>query len=179
MPEEAVNRASDRIPLRANHETAAFTAIVHAEIDAWEMLDRAFLQADIPLSMARYLPLRYLAAQPLCVQDLAKLLHTTVSAASRLTSRMVKDGLLEKCVDEHDHRMVILHATDQGKQLAEAARPVFLRAVGEPFANLSTTELETLCTLLARIRICNANAAQPLALLSDMPRALTGEDATR
>ncbi|SHH61316.1 DNA-binding transcriptional regulator, MarR family [Jatrophihabitans endophyticus] len=57
------------------------------------------------------------------MNDLAKSVHLTQSALSRLVARLEKDGLIRRTMCEDDRRSVFTTITPAGKTVFESARP--------------------------------------------------------
>jgi len=126
-----------------------FFALVNAEVRLWDKLDAALKQADLSLSLARFLALYHLSEQPLRLQDLAHRCLAKESAASRLAERMYRDGLIAKSSDAQDGRAVMLHLTPKGQQLEKRALEVFHSHLKTIFEDYGTKELKTSLELLS------------------------------
>lgn len=139
----------------------SFFAIVAGEVRVWDAVQDALQDAGLPVSVARLVPLLALTRSPMRLQELAACTHAKESAASRLVERMVKDGLVTKGRDASDGRAVVLRITDKGRRVAEQGRAVFARTMASVCGNLSEREVETLCSLLARIASPQADVPSP------------------
>ena len=110
----------------ATDASSLFTALVSAELRAWNAVESALCEANNPLSLGRFLVLRTVRDTPACrIQEVAASQGITLGAASRLVDRLHRDGLLHRTPCEHDRRAIILPVTDTGRTpLARAAASV-------------------------------------------------------
>ena len=103
--------------------SSLFTALVSAEIRAWNAVESALCEANNPLSLGRFLVLRAVRDTPACrIQEVAASQGITLGAASRLVDRLHRDGLLHRTPCEHDRRATILTVTDTGMTHLASAR---------------------------------------------------------
>jgi len=113
------------------------------------------LGADSGLSPADYEVLSTLSEKPdrrWALKDLAAKAEWSRSRLSHHASRMEGRGLIDKEPDPHDARGCILHLTDQGYAVLEAAAPHHLMSVRRRFIDhLSHDELAMLSQVSARI----------------------------
>jgi DNA-binding MarR family transcriptional regulator len=113
------------------------------------------LSADSGLSPADYEVLSTLSEKPdrrWALKDLAAKAEWSRSRLSHHASRMEGRGLIDKEPDPHDARGCILHLTDQGYSVLEAAAHDHLHSVRRRFIDhLSHDELATLSKVSARI----------------------------
>ena len=99
----------------ATDASSLFTALVSAELRAWNAVESALCEANNPLSLGRFLVLRTVRDTPACrIQEVAASQGITLGAASRLVDRLHRDGLLHRTPCEHDRRATILTVTDTG-----------------------------------------------------------------
>ena len=138
----------------ATDASSLFTALVSAELRAWNAVESALCKANNPLSLGRFLVLRTVRDTPACrIQEVAASQGITLGAASRLVDRLHRDGLLHRTPCEHDRRATILTVTDTGMtHLASAEQERLL-------APLSPNQREHLAHALALID----EAADPTA----------------
>ena len=113
------------------------------------------LGADSGLSPADYEVLSTLSEKPdrrWALKDLAAKAEWSRSRLSHHASRMEGRGLIDKEPDPHDARGCILHLTDQGYSVLEAAAHHHLDSVRRRFIDhLSHDELAMLSEVSARI----------------------------
>lgn len=131
--------------------TRAYFAVVNSEIYLWNAFEKALKDAGQTLTVGRFIPLMFLADSTMRLQELAEVTHTKESATSRLVERMVKDGLIVKERDGADGRAVQLRITPKGREALREAQRVFELCLKQLFGDLAPAELETLCSLLARL----------------------------
>ena len=136
----------------ATDASSLFTALVSAEIRAWNAVESALCEANNPLSLGRFLVLRAVRNTPACrIQEVAASQGITLGAASRLVDRLHRDGLLHRTPCEHDRRATILTVTDRGLAHLEEACAVVEKEQERLFAPLSTAQREELTRCLALI----------------------------
>ena len=136
----------------ATDASSLFTALVSAEIRAWNAVESALCEANNPLSLGRFLVLRAVRDTPACrIQEVAASQGITLGAASRLVDRLHRDGLLHRTPCEHDRRATILTVTDQGLAHLEEACAIVDKEQERLFAPLSTAQREELTRSLALI----------------------------
>ena len=135
------------------------------EEQAWRAFRRMFtglparfgrdLARDSGLSSADYEVLSTLSEKPRhrwALKDLAAKMEWSRSRLSHHASRMESRGLLDKEPDPRDARGCILHLTDQGYAVLEAASHPHLVSVRRRFVDhLSRDELAMLREVSARI----------------------------
>jgi DNA-binding MarR family transcriptional regulator len=113
------------------------------------------LARDSGLSPADYEVLSTLSEKPQhrwALKDLAAKMEWSRSRLSHHASRMESRGLVDKEPDPHDARGCVLHLTDQGYALLEAAAHHHLVSVRRRFVDhLTRDELATLRELSSRI----------------------------
>ena len=100
-----------------------FTALIRAEVRAWNSVETALSRAGNPLTLGRFLVLRTVRDTPACrIQEVASSQGITLGAASRLVDRLHRDGLLTRTRCTHDRRATILTVTDAGLAHLEIGR---------------------------------------------------------
>ncbi|MCL4676591.1 MAG: MarR family winged helix-turn-helix transcriptional regulator [Pararhodobacter sp.] len=81
----------------------------------------------------------------------AQVLHIKPAHMTKLVQRLVRDGLIERHVPQHDRRSVHLALTPAGKARLDALRPTFLNVHGAEKVGLSDREAEQLIALLNKL----------------------------
>ena len=74
---------------------------------------------------------------PISLTELAKAEGVTAPTMTRLVQALVKAGLVEKSVDQTDHRAILLRAKEDGKRTLEIARERRLAALEELLSRLT------------------------------------------
>ena len=144
----------------ATDASSLFTALVGAELRAWNAVESALCEANNPLSLGRFLVLRPVRDPPACrIQEVAASQGITVGAASRLVDRLHRDGLLHRTPCEHDRRATILTVTDTGMTHLASAETIVTAEQERLLAPLSPGQRERLAHTLALID----EAADPTA----------------
>ena len=128
-----------------------FFALMYAEIRVWSDVEQALRQADVNLTLGRFIPLSYLAEKPMRLQDLSACCHTKESALSRLVDRMQQSGLLTKDHDPGDKRAVVLKITEEGLRVEQEARKVVRECLGEVFGSFTQGQLHDMVSLFSEI----------------------------
>lgn len=142
----------DKLMRMATHPSALFTALVGAEVRAWNALDAALRDAGNPLSLGRFLVLRTVRDTPACrIQEVAASQWITVGAASRLVERLDHDGLVNRTPCEHDRRATVLTVTPLGMDNLAAAQKIVDAEQARLFAPLSPDQREHLARALTLI----------------------------
>ena len=140
--------------------SSLFTALVSAEIRAWNAVESALCEANNPLSLGRFLVLRAVRDTPACrIQEVAASQDITLGAASRLVDRLHRDGLLHRTPCDHDRRATILTVTDTGMTHLASAEAIVTAEQERLLAPLSPGQREHLAHTLALID----EAADPTA----------------
>ena len=136
----------------ATDASSLFTALVSAEIRAWNAGESALCEANNPLSLGRFLVLRAVRDNPACrIQEVAASQGITLGAASRLVDRLHRDGLLHRTPCEHDRRATILTVTDTGMTHLASAEAIVTAEQERLVAPLSPNQRERLAHALALI----------------------------
>lgn len=144
----------------ATDASSLFTALVSAELRAWNAVESALCEANNPLSLGRFLVLRTVRDTPDCrIQEVAASQGITLGAASRLVDRLHRDGLLHRTPCEHDRRATILTVTDTGMTHLASAEAIVTAEQERLLAPLSPGQREHLAHALALID----EAANPTA----------------
>lgn len=132
--------------------SSLFTALVSAEIRAWNAVESALCEANNPLSLGRLLVLRAVRDTPACrIQEVAASQGITLGAASRLVDRLHRDGLLHRTPCEHDRRATILTVTDTGMTHLASAEAIVTAEQERLLAPLFPNQRERLAHALALI----------------------------
>ncbi|MCM3595998.1 MarR family transcriptional regulator [Metabacillus idriensis] len=75
---------------------------------------------------------------------LAEQLQITTGGVTVLTSKLIKDGFVQKCQNERDRRAYNLEITDSGKDLLHSARSQINQQIQKMFGMLSDDEIQNL-----------------------------------
>lgn len=132
-------------------------------IDQWRQDNRAALElasrivppAAVPsdLTLRQLQVLVLVRGQPgVTGHDLSEHLGVTTPTVSGLVDRLVTKGLLGRQPDPEDRRRVLLTLTQEGLDVLAELESLRTELGGEVLARLSTTELESLVEVTARLR---------------------------
>jgi len=105
------------------------------------------------LTMKQYNILRILkgAGKPISTQLIRERMIDRMSDISRIVDRMIDKGIVSKCINGDDKRLVDISLTESGQELLNKIGP--LRVEGNEFlGNLTESDAKILNTLLDRIR---------------------------
>jgi DNA-binding MarR family transcriptional regulator len=97
---------------------AAWRALISAKVVSWNALERE-LGDQHGLGVSDFEVLDHLACKPgnsFRAQNLADAVHLSQSALSRLTDRLEKHGLVERCNCDMDRRGINVVLTEAGRE---------------------------------------------------------------
>lgn len=100
-----------------------------------------YSQCDIPITSTYFPVLRLLQEiGELSVVEIADSLHLSHPAVSKQTTKMLKEGLLEKSIDERDQRRSSLRLSSKGVEAMAQVEPVLkeMKVVIEKMTNFSS-----------------------------------------
>ncbi|MBW4983549.1 MarR family transcriptional regulator [Mameliella sp. CS4] len=95
------------------------------------------------------------------VSTVATRLAIDPSRASRLTSQLIKRGLLRRAVSQQDARRAVLELTDTGIRAVEAVRSYKFLVLGSYLRDWTMEEIQTFLPLLERFSAWSERAACP------------------
>jgi DNA-binding MarR family transcriptional regulator len=106
--------------------------------------------APLGISLVQWDTLRHLHQNPdASLHDLARLTFQSDQSLGTLAGRMIQRGLIERV--PAPGRAVRHRLTEKGRQLQAAGGQIVDEVLGESFAALTPTEVQTLGDLLARL----------------------------
>jgi DNA-binding MarR family transcriptional regulator len=85
-------------------------------------------------------------------KEIVKALEVTRATVSGLMAALERDGLVKSSVDRDDRRNLVATLTSRGRAILEKAIDTNLASLRAALATLSANELETLTSLLKRLR---------------------------
>lgn len=85
-------------------------------------------------------------------KEIVKALEVTRATVSGLMTALERDGLVKSSVDREDRRNLVATLTPRGRAIVEKAIDSNTASLRAAFATLSADELETLTSLLQRLR---------------------------
>jgi DNA-binding MarR family transcriptional regulator len=85
-------------------------------------------------------------------KEIVKALEVTRATVSGLMASLERDGLVKSVVDRDDRRNLIATLTSRGRAIVEKAMDSNITSLRATLATLSADELETLTSLLQRLR---------------------------
>ena len=108
--------ASGTVAVGGDPVQLAWRALITAKVASWNCLERE-LGERFGLGVSDFEVLEWLAEKPdhVCrLQDLAEAVHLSQSALSRLTDRLERHGLVERCNCDQDRRGINVVLTEAG-----------------------------------------------------------------
>lgn len=96
--------------------------------------------------------LRGKKGDPTNLQDIQERMLNKMSNTTRLVDKLILKGLVERFICEKNRRKVDIFITDQGLKLLNEIDPVVDKVEARITSKLSTQELETLNSLLTKLR---------------------------
>ncbi|MBV7394274.1 winged helix DNA-binding protein [Mameliella alba] len=101
------------------------------------------------------------------VSTVASRLAIDPSRASRLTSQLIKRGLLRRAVSQQDARRAVLELTEAGERAVEAVRSYKFLVLGSYLKDWTMEEIQTFLPLLERFSAWSEKAACPTGPVED------------
>ncbi|WP_335948711.1 MarR family winged helix-turn-helix transcriptional regulator [Salipiger bermudensis] len=83
------------------------------------------------------------------------------SRASRISTDLIRRGLVQRAVSQQDARRAVLELTEAGGRIVEAVRTYKLLVLGSFFRDWTMEEIQTFLPLLARFSEWSERAEQP------------------
>jgi len=111
------SEAVTRPPSRDDAVKAAWRALISAKVASWNALERELGELH-GLGVSDFEVLDHLASKPdhsYRAQSLADAVHLSQSALSRLTDRLERHGLVERCNCDMDRRGIFVVLTAKGE----------------------------------------------------------------
>lgn len=125
-----------RIASKANHlldATLAPLGVSRAEFDVLSAIRRS--------------------GRPLRASEVTSVTLLSGASTTKISERLVKDGLIERLRFERDARVVLLDLTEAGRELVDRVFPVRLARDRELLDGLDAKDLATLSDLLRRVAL--------------------------
>ena len=124
-------------------------------------IERLLASGEPPLTLAQYLALRAIAAEPLAAAELARRAGVSGAAVSQLVGALESAGWLEREPEPADRRRHLLRLTTAGFQAFEAATRRVHRGLGDILADLPPHEAKALTDLLVTLEHVLAGSPPP------------------
>ncbi len=121
----------------------------------WMKDESATLLKPYDISVEQFNVLRILRGkkgEPTNLQDIQERMINKMSNTTRLVDKLILKGLVERFICEKNRRKVDIFITEQGLKLLDSLDPLIEDVETKITSNLSTEELETLNTLLTKLR---------------------------
>lgn len=136
-------------------EQEAIVSLVRTAARLVDSMDTMLRCSD--LGTAQYNVLRILrGAEPdgICRNALRDRMVTRMPDMTRLLDRMEEGGLVRRCRDSEDRRMVMTHITDAGRRLVDDLDEPIEELHQRLLGHMSDAQLRMLIDLLAQARAC-------------------------
>ena len=138
----------------ATSASSLFTALIRAEVRAWNSVETALSRAGNPLTLGRFLVLRTVRDTPACrIQEVASSQGITLGAASRLVDRLGADGLVQRHPSPTDRRVALLSVTDEGARRLRDAQGVVEAETRRVFSPLDPDQRASLSAMLTKVTL--------------------------
>ncbi len=125
------------------------------------LVQKAFGENGLDLSKEQWSVLKRLHVddgQP--QNDLAFITHRDKTSMTRLVNTMESKNLVVRKSDENDRRVNRIFLTDYGKEVIEKVQPIMYNLIPAVQESLSNEEIETLITVLKKVRSKIAEIAE-------------------
>jgi len=86
------------------------------------------------------------------MKDVAKALHVSLPATTKLIDRLVRLKLVLRIYDKTDRRVVYVGLTDQGKKVAIRSKESRRKLIEQIFSNLTERERRTYLGILRKVK---------------------------
>jgi len=104
------------------------------------------------ISLPQMTILEYLYRKKDCIMsDIANLLSISMSAATGLTDRMIKNRLLKRSRSEKDRRVVKITTTSCGRKVAKSVAQQRYKMIKKIFGKISADERKKYLDILAKV----------------------------
>jgi DNA-binding MarR family transcriptional regulator len=141
---------------------ADFGVLVRFEIDLWNAVEHALRFTPGAVTLGRHDALLRISTTDAGVRDVADALHITMGAASRLTDRLVDDGLVERGAHPTDRRAVRLTVTRDGATALAVTTPAISAALEKILGTAGAADLHRAVAILGRIAVRNQQTSREL-----------------
>ena len=146
---EDIIKTTSQIPLKKK------TVLNIAYSSIWMKDDFTTLLKPYDISVEQYNVLRILRGKKgnaTNLQDIQERMINKMSNTTRLVDKLILKGLVERFICEKNRRKVDIFITDQGLSLLNEVDPLVDNIEAQMTSNLTNQELETLNTLLTKLR---------------------------
>lgn len=109
------------------------------------------MQGQFQVDLRQSLILRYLRGGLRYPKELAGALEVPATLVSRYLDGLLKQGLIERHIDEHDSRRTRLALTPDGERVTDQTLRLFRDRTRERLGDVSPTELHAATRLLERL----------------------------
>ena len=143
------------------HTRQAGAALAGAALLTARWVERVLASHDPPLTVAQYLALRAIAAEPLSAADLARRTGVSGPAVSQLVSALEAAGLVERGGPLEDPRSRGLSLSSGGAQVLSSATALVGDSLADLLVDLPRPELDALARLSESVESALSGTAPP------------------
>ncbi|WP_025743045.1 MarR family winged helix-turn-helix transcriptional regulator [Aquimarina pacifica] len=125
------------------------------------LVQKAFHENGLDLSKEQWSVLKRLNVKDGQPQnDLAFITHRDKTSMTRLVNTMEGKDLVVRKIDENDRRVNRIFLTDHGKEIIQKVQPIMYDLIPAVQESLSEEEIETLITVLKKVKSKIADIAE-------------------
>jgi len=143
------------------HARQAGSALAATALLTSRWVERLLASHDPPVTVAQYLALRAIAAEPLSAAELARRTGVSGPAVSQLVSTLESAGLVSRGAPLADPRTRELSLKPAGKQVLQSADELLGERLGELLVDLPRPEADALARSLERVDAALSGTAPP------------------
>ena len=143
------------------HTRQAGAALAGAALLTARWVERVLASHDPPVTVAQYLALRAIAAEPLSAAELARRTGVSGPAVSQLVSALEGSGLVERGGPLEDPRSRGLALSSAGRRVLESSTEFVGNRLAELLTDLPRPEADALSRLLERVEAALSGTPPP------------------
>lgn len=128
---------------------------------ATRWIERLLASHEPPLTLAQYLALRAIDAEPLAGADLARRAGVSSAAVSQLIAGLQQAGWIERSPEQADRRRQSLALTASGKRTLGSCSKLMRERLGPLLAGMPRPEADRLAHLLETLEAALTGAPPP------------------
>jgi DNA-binding MarR family transcriptional regulator len=148
-------------PKPKRHARQAGSALAATALLTSRWVERLLAAHDPPVTVAQYLALRAIDAEPLSAAELARRTGVSGPAVSQLVSTLESAGLVSRGAPLIDPRTRELALKPAGKQVLQSANELLSERLGELLVDLPRPEADALARSLERVDAALSGTAPP------------------
>jgi DNA-binding MarR family transcriptional regulator len=158
----------------ATHARQAGAALAGAALLTARWVERVLASHDPPLTVAQYLALRAIAAEPLSAAELARRTAVSGPAVSQLISTLEASGFVDRGGPLKDPRSRGLALSQAGERVFRSSTALVGERLAELLVDLPRPEADALARLLERVESAVSGTAPPRRRRPPRPKGPKG-----